>query len=173
MLVTLSVIVLLISSMLALYMNGYINNREYGWGIPVLARDNLREKFIEHTQKLGKDYYRAMANGKWVLLRNIQNLTSAENIIVDMLDLYSGSAPLIRSSIVINKSPAVVAAYFNVERTAKAQNSKIQAWSKFSSAWNLGFPPPHTHTLFLHSSSACIHCNLLLSVSLELSTSEN
>ena len=56
------------------------------------------------------------------------------NITIDVLKDKSDGPSLIRSSVLIDASPAIVASYF---RPSKDDKSKIKTWSSYSALMNL------------------------------------
>ena len=68
------------------------------------------------------------------LTRSIPNVTTGLNVTIDVLKDKSSGPNLIRSSVVIDASPAAVASYY---RPSQAEDLKIKTWSSYSALMNL------------------------------------
>ena len=71
------------------------------------------------------------------MTRCIQNITTGQNITIDVLKKFHGRSSLIRSSVIIDAKPSEVASYYKNENSIEAQEEKVKIWSEYSALMNL------------------------------------
>lgn len=113
---------------------GAFDNARFGWEVPTVSDSTAASTILSHAQSLRQAYEAAMEGGDWELTRSIPNVTTGLNVTIDVLKDKSSGPNLIRSSVVIDASPAAVASYY---RPSQAEDLKIKTWSSYSALMNL------------------------------------
>ena len=117
---------------------GFWKNGGHTFKVPKIQQSASAAKEISaHAKSLAKEFMSAMVDGNWELLRSIGNLTTGENITVEVLYSNETNVPLIRSSVIIRAPPKTVAAYYKAAPSQAASIARISEWNKRSSGFNL------------------------------------
>lgn len=131
-----SMVIGIVFTLISLFFSFWINS-EFGWTLPTLSETQTAKDVRDYATILSKNFTVAMVDGKWDILRSIGNITTGENITVEVLTDDSSGIPLIRSSAIIHSPPNAVAEYFKPAPSQAASVARINSWNKHSSGFNL------------------------------------
>jgi hypothetical protein len=132
-----SIIVIGIAITLISLFFGLWINPKFGWSLPMLRETQTAKDITDNAAILAKNFTVAMVDGKWDILRSIGNITTGENITVEVFTDESSEIPLFRSSILIHSPPNEVAEYFKPAPSQAASVARIHSWNNHSSGFNL------------------------------------
>jgi len=118
------------------YFSGLLHNNYFKWNLSTASEKNLSKDIIDNAINLQEYFGKSLNSDNWVIMRNIQNLTTGENITVEMSNEDKSNPALFRSSVIINSPPSEVAKYF-APLSKNAQDKKVKTWGDYSSILNL------------------------------------